>query len=90
MEKAGFKVEPVHNEDDLSSWPQTGQESPGKAARARNSGTVMGTMDDLSDDEKTRAFLQLLEYKLRMEKEQVTGSWKTRRGSPAVNRKSLC
>ena len=31
----------------------------------------MGTIDDLSDDEKTRAFLQLLEYKLRMEKEQV-------------------
>lgn len=74
VEKAGFKVEPVHNEDDLSSWPQTGQESPGKAARARNSGTVMGTMDDLSDDEKTRAFLQLLEYKLRMEKEQAPTS----------------
>ena len=32
----------------------------------------MGTIDDLSDDEKTRAFLQLLEYKLRMEKEQKT------------------
>ena len=30
----------------------------------------MGTIDDLSDDEKTRAFLQLLEYKLRLEAEQ--------------------
>ena len=50
----------------------------------------MGTMDDLSDDEKTRAFLQLLEYKLRMEKEQVTGTystgWKTGLGSLVGNR----
>ena len=37
----------------------------------------MGTIDDLSDDEKTRAFLQLLEYKLRMEKEQVPNNIKT-------------
>ena len=43
----------------------------GKVPRPANGGTVMGTIDDLSDDEKTRAFLQLLEYKLRMEKEQV-------------------
>ena len=43
----------------------------GKVPRPPNGGTVMGTIDDLSDDEKTRAFLQLLEYKLRMEKEQV-------------------
>ena len=74
VEKAGFKVAPVRSEDDLDSWPQAGQESKVKQARPRNSGTVIGTMDDLSDDEKTRAFLQLLEYKLRMEKEQVTVS----------------
>ena len=37
----------------------------------------MGTIDDLSDDEKTRAFLQLLEYKLRMEKEQVCYCFET-------------
>ena len=43
----------------------------GSERRRQNGGTVMGTIDDLSDDEKTRAFLQLLEYKLRMEKEQV-------------------
>ena len=43
----------------------------GNVPRPPNGGTVMGTIDDLSDDEKTRAFLQLLEYKLRMEKEQV-------------------
>ena len=43
----------------------------GSEQRRQNGGTVMGTIDDLSDDEKTRAFLQLLEYKLRMEKEQV-------------------
>ena len=33
-------------------------------------GTVKGTFDDLSDDEKTKAFLQLLEYKLKLEKEE--------------------
>jgi len=37
----------------------------------------MGTIDDLSDDEKTRAFLQLLEYKLRMEKEQMAENEET-------------
>ena len=37
---------------------------------AKPSGTVKGTFDDLSDDEKTKAFLQLLEYKLRLEAEQ--------------------
>ena len=31
---------------------------------------MKGTFDDLSDDEKTKAFLQLLEYKLRLEAEQ--------------------
>ena len=31
---------------------------------------MKGTFDDLSDDEKTKAFLQLLEYKLKLEKEQ--------------------
>ena len=38
--------------------------------KPKSSGTVKGTFDDLSDDEKTKAFLQLLEYKLRLEAEQ--------------------
>ena len=38
--------------------------------KPKASGTVKGTFDDLSDDEKTKAFLQLLEYKLRLEAEQ--------------------
>jgi len=29
---------------------------------------VKGTFEDLSDEEKTKAFLQLLEYRLKMEK----------------------
>ena len=37
-------------------------------------GTVKGTFEDLSDDERTKAFLQLLEYKLRLEKEQRLGT----------------
>ena len=49
----------------------TFKQTLGSQPRPANGGTVMGTIDDLSDDEKTRAFLQLLEYKLRMEKEQV-------------------
>ncbi len=31
-------------------------------------GTVKGTFEDLSDEEKTKAFLQLLEYRLKVEK----------------------
>ena len=31
-------------------------------------GVVVGTFEDLSQEEKTRAFLQLLEYKLKVEK----------------------
>ena len=31
---------------------------------------MKGTFEDLSDDERTKAFLQLLDYKLRLEKEQ--------------------
>jgi len=42
----------------------------GKIHYAKSSGTVKGTFDDLSDDEKTKAFLQLLEYKIRLEQEQ--------------------
>ena len=44
----------------------------GRRHKSKSGGTVKGTFDDLSDDEKTKAFLQLLEYKLRMEKEQRT------------------
>ena len=31
---------------------------------------MKGTFEDLSDDERTKAFLQLLDYKMRLEKEQ--------------------
>ena len=43
---------------------------PARRKKPTSSGTVKGTFDDLSDDEKTKAFLQLLEYKLRLEQEQ--------------------
>ena len=33
-------------------------------------GTVAGTFEDLSDEERTKAFLQLLEYRLKLEKVQ--------------------
>ena len=59
--------------DDLAAWAGAGGAwGSAQGGRDRPGGTVMGTIDDLSDDEKTRAFLQLLEYKLRMEKEQKT------------------
>ena len=41
--------------------------------RGHIGGTVKGTFEDLSDDERTKAFLQLLEYKMRLEKEQRLG-----------------
>merc|ERR1719309_912501 len=47
----------------------------GRRHKSKSGGTVKGTFDDLSDDEKTKAFLQLLEYKLRMEKEQKENSF---------------
>merc|ERR1712083_993437 len=56
-------------------WKSRAGEEQGGCRRHRTKqagGTVKGTFDDLSDDEKTKAFLQLLEYKLRMEKEQRT------------------
>lgn len=70
VRKAGFKVDQVEVTDDLTTWHQGAGQPKGSERRRQNGGTVMGTIDDLSDDEKTRAFLQLLEYKLRMEKEQ--------------------
>lgn len=70
VQKAGFKVEQVEVGDNLDSWPGAGQ-SGGSPSRFKG-GTVLGTIDDLSDDEKTRAFLQLLQYKLKIEKEQKT------------------
>jgi len=64
--------------DDLTTWHQGAAGQPkGSQRRPQNVGTVMGTIDDLSDDEKTRAFLQLLEYKLRMEKEQMSENEET-------------
>jgi hypothetical protein len=40
----------------------------GPSRRTQKTGTVKGTFDDLSDEEKTKAFLQLLEYRLKVEK----------------------
>merc|ERR1711963_1363665 len=75
--KAGFRVDQVEVTDDLSTWHQGAGQPKGSQRRRQNGGTVMGTIDDLSDDEKTRAFLQLLEYKLRMEKEQMAENEET-------------
>merc|ERR1719319_299910 len=73
VRKAGFKVEQVKEGDDLAAWAGAGGAwGSAQGGRDRPGGMVMGTIDDLSDDEKTRAFLQLLQYKLRMEKEQKT------------------
>jgi len=77
VRKAGFRVDQVEVTDDLSTWHQADGQPKGNVPRPPNGGTVMGTIDDLSDDEKTRAFLQLLEYKLRMEKEQRAESEET-------------
>lgn len=73
VRNAGFNVEHVQPGDDLDNWKSSGEGKPhGKRHKSKPGGTVKGTFDDLSDDEKTKAFLQLLEYKLRMEKEQRT------------------
>jgi len=73
VRNAGFNVEQVQPGDDLDNWKTSGEvKSQGRRHKSKSGGTVKGTFDDLSDDEKTKAFLQLLEYKLRMEKEQRT------------------
>ena len=61
-----FPQEPTFHKDDKT------RVFLGRRHKSKSGGTVKGTFDDLSDDEKTKAFLQLLEYKLRMEKEQRT------------------
>jgi len=69
VRNAGFTVQPVMAGDDLDKW-SVNHNTDGKIHYAKSSGTVKGTFDDLSDDEKTKAFLQLLEYKIRLEQEQ--------------------
>merc|ERR1711990_678133 len=50
------------------------EQGGGRRHRTKQAGgTVKGTFEDLSDDERTKAFLQLLEYKMRLEKEQRLG-----------------
>ncbi|XP_023322770.1 metalloprotease TIKI1 [Eurytemora carolleeae] len=66
VRNAGFTVEEVKAEDDLSKWRSHGIKED--VPKPRN-GVVVGTFEDLSQEEKTRAFLQLLEYKLKVEKE---------------------
>jgi len=63
-------VDPVMETDDLDNWVRSYPDSNERPNFSKASGTVKGTFDDLSDDEKTKAFLQLLEYKLRLEKEE--------------------
>jgi len=70
VRRAGFRVDPVTEVDDLDNWSRTHPDTNERPNFSKSSGTVKGTFDDLSDDEKTKAFLQLLEYKLRLEQEQ--------------------
>jgi len=70
VRRAGFNVEPVRAGDDLDNWVSSHVNKNEFRKKPKSSGTVKGTFDDLSDDEKTKAFLQLLEYKLRLEAEQ--------------------
>jgi len=76
VRKAGFVVSPVHDTDDLEDWRSSSlvsNELVKQREKSGGGGTVKGTFEDLSDDERTKAFLQLLEYKLRLEKEQRLG-----------------
>jgi len=78
VRKAGFVVEPVTDSDDLVDWSSDSSkdvtnEFVKQRGKSVGGGTVKGTFEDLSDDERTKAFLQLLEYKLRLEKEQRLG-----------------
>jgi len=72
VRNAGFNVEHVHPDDDLEEWQKNNHRRHNNQGRKHKTrkGTVSGTFDDLSDEEKTKAFLQLLEYKQRVEKEQ--------------------
>jgi len=72
VRNAGFNVEHVHPNDDLDRWTQNAgqrRHNKGKKHKVRK-GTVTGTFDDLSDEEKTKAFLQLLEFKEKVENKQ--------------------
>ena len=73
VRRAGFRVEPVIDTDDLDNWTGTSSEEVNNEfvkQRGKSGGTVKGTFEDLSDDERTKAFLQLLDYKLKLEKGQ--------------------
>jgi len=72
VRKAGFKVEQVPANEGNVAWQKGGNNGRfdgGGEDRDSGGGIVKGTFDDLSDDEKTKAFLKLLEYKLRKEHE---------------------
>jgi len=71
VRNSGFNVEHVGPEDELNDWLATTHRRHHKGRKHKiRKGTVSGTFDDLSDEEKTKAFLQLLEYQQRVEKEQ--------------------
>jgi len=71
VRRAGFTVEEVQIGDNLKDWKLTTGSNPDwKMSRP---GTVAGTFEDLSDEERTKAFLQLLEYRLKLEKGKEEG-----------------
>jgi len=65
VRKAGYQVDEVGFDEDLNAW--NGPSFPGMNGKP---GRVAGTFHDLSDEEKTKAFLQLLEHQLKMDKER--------------------
>jgi len=67
VRKAGFTVDEVGVDDDLSRW--AGQPAS-NVFQSPRSGTVAGTFEDLSEEERTKAFLQFLEHRIKMEKEE--------------------
>eukprot|EP00088_Acartia_fossae_P011574 TRINITY_DN15894_c0_g1_i2.p1 TRINITY_DN15894_c0_g1~~TRINITY_DN15894_c0_g1_i2.p1 ORF type:complete len:488 (-),score=49.75 TRINITY_DN15894_c0_g1_i2:119-1582(-) len=66
VRKSGFQVEEVGIDDDLDAW--TNSKYP--SGYSMSPGRVAGTFHDLSDEEKTKAFLQLLQHQLKVEKER--------------------
>jgi len=69
VRRAGFKVEQVDANEDILHWQskESGILGDREEGKDKGGGIVKGTFDDLPDDEKTKAFLKLLEYKLRKE-----------------------
>lgn len=65
VQAAGFTIKHIAPNDTLPELP-----SHWKSSGGRN--TVQGTFDDLSEEEKTRAYLQFLQYHQQLEQESET------------------